>query len=50
MKVVDFIGVARKGGIKAVIPAELLEKSVGEALLTGGTTIRKLLTDGRFLK
>ena len=50
MKVADFIGAARKGGIKGEFPAEYLNKTVGEALQSGGTTVRKLLTDSRWMK
>ncbi len=49
-KVVDFIGKYRMGGIKGKFPSEFLDKSVEQALRDGGSTVRKLLLDGRFVK
>ncbi|MBL7880432.1 MAG: RHS repeat-associated core domain-containing protein, partial [Chryseobacterium gambrini] len=46
----EFISTHRKGSIKAVFPAEYLDSTVKEALQSGNTTVRKLLTDSRFLK
>ena len=45
-----FIGGFRQAKIKSVFPAEFLKTTVKDALLTGGSTVRKLLTDGRFIK
>ncbi len=45
-----FIGGFRQARIKSVFPAEFLKVTVKDALLTGGSTVRKLLTDGRFIK
>lgn len=36
--------------IRSEIPGEFLNQSVEKALKSGHTTIRKLLTDGRFVK
>ncbi|UOU98592.1 RHS repeat-associated core domain-containing protein [Chryseobacterium daecheongense] len=46
----EFISTHRKGSIKSVFPAEHLNSTVKEALQSGNTTVRKLLTDSRFLK
>lgn len=46
----EFISTHRKGSIQAVFPAEHLNSTVKEALQSGNTTVRKLLTDSRFLK
>jgi hypothetical protein len=50
MKVTDFIGRFRRGGIREVFPGEFLEMTVGDALRAGGKTVRKLLIDGRFVR
>ncbi|SIO09958.1 RHS repeat-associated core domain-containing protein [Epilithonimonas zeae] len=46
----EFILTHRQGSIKSVFPAEHLNSTVKEALQSGNTTVRKLLTDSRFLK
>ncbi|MBT2623790.1 RHS repeat-associated core domain-containing protein, partial [Chryseobacterium sp. ISL-6] len=46
----EFISAHRQGSIKSVFPAEHLNSTVKEALQSGNTTVRKLLTDSRFLK
>jgi len=46
----EFISTHRQGNIKSVFPAEHLNSTVKEALQSGNTTVRKLLTDSRFLK
>jgi hypothetical protein len=50
--VVNFIGKFRKGSIKEVFPSEFLKPgvTVEQALLEGGSTVRKLLTNTRFIK
>jgi hypothetical protein len=50
MTVEDFIGRFRLASIRSVFPREFLGMSVRDALLNGGSTVRKLLTDGRFAK
>lgn len=50
LTVQEFISAHRQGGIKEVFPEEYLESTVKEALKSGDTTVRKLLTDNRFLK
>lgn len=52
MDVQEFISNYRKAGIEGVFPGEYLEKGVKlrDALKEGGSTVRKLLTDGRFTK
>jgi hypothetical protein len=40
----------RRGSIKAVFPEEFLNGTVEDALLNGGSTVRKLLINGRFVK
>jgi hypothetical protein len=50
MKVTDFIGRFRKGGIREVFPSEFMDKTIDEALRLAGSTVRKLLTDGRFVR
>jgi hypothetical protein len=49
-KVSDFISQFRSGSLRSVFPAEYLDKTVGEALTEGGSTVRKLLVDSRFAK
>lgn len=46
----EFISTHRKGSIKSVFPEEHLNSTVKEAMQSGNTTVRKLLTDKRFLK
>jgi hypothetical protein len=46
----SFISKYRKGSIKAEFPAEFLDQTVEKALRSGNTTVRKLLTDKRFMK
>jgi hypothetical protein len=50
MQVGEFIGKFRKGSIREVFPSEYMEKTVDEALQEGGSQVRKLLTDGRFVR
>lgn len=50
MKVVDFIGRYRAGGIRSQFPSEFMDKTIEQALLSGGSTVRKLLLDSRFVK
>jgi hypothetical protein len=47
MRVGDFVGKFRLASTKGALPAEVLEMTVGEALLSPH---RKLLTDGRWMK
>ena len=46
----SFISTYRKSSIRSEIPGQFLNQTVEEALKSGNTTIRKLLTDGRFVK
>ncbi|MCS4238491.1 RHS repeat-associated protein [Myroides gitamensis] len=46
----SFISTYRKSSIRAEIPGQYLNQTVEEALRSGNTTLRKLLTDGRFVK
>jgi len=46
----SFIAAFRKASIKSELPGEFLNKTVEEALKAGNTTVRKLLTDNRFVK
>jgi hypothetical protein len=46
----SFISKYRKGSIKSEFPAEFLDQTVEKALKSGNTTVRKLLTDKRFMK
>lgn len=46
----SFISTYRKSSIRFEIPGEFVNQTVGEALKSDNTTIRKLLTDGRFVK
>jgi RHS repeat-associated protein len=50
MKVTDFIGRFRKASIRQALGNEYMDKTVDEALSEGGSTVRKLLGDGRFVK
>jgi hypothetical protein len=50
MTVSDYIGKFRKGSINRVFPGEFLDKTVEDALRRGGSDVRKLLTDLRFVK
>lgn len=45
-----FISGFRKPSIRAKLPGEFINMTVEEALKSGNTTVRKLLTDGRFVK
>lgn len=40
----------RKPSIRSEFPEEYLEVTVGEALKRGNTTVKKLLTEKRFVK
>ncbi len=46
----EFIAAYRKPGIVSVFPGEYLPMTVQAALDAGKSTVRKLLTDGRFVK
>ena len=46
----SFISTYRKSSIRAEVPSEFINQTVEEALKNGNSTIRKLLTDGRFIK
>lgn len=46
----SFISIHRKSSIRSEIPGEFLNQSAGQALKSGNTTIRKLLTELRFAK
>jgi len=46
----DFISQFRKARILREFPGEFLNNSVDEALRSGNSRVRKLLTDGRFIK
>ncbi len=46
----EFIAAYRKPGIVSVFPGEYLLMTVQAALDAGKSTVRKLLTDGRFVK
>jgi hypothetical protein len=50
MKVKDFIAKYRLGSVRAEFPSEYLDKTVEEALTGGGSTVRKLLTSGEYVK
>jgi hypothetical protein len=50
MTVSDYIGRFRKGSINRVFPGEFLDKTIEDALRTGGSDVRKLLIDRRFVK
>jgi hypothetical protein len=50
MKVDQFISRFRKGGIREVFPSEYMNMTVDEALQQGGSTVRKLLVNGRFVR
>jgi hypothetical protein len=45
-----FISKYRKSSVRSEIPGEYLNKTVEEALNSGNSTMRKLLTDGRYVK
>ena len=45
-----FIGQFRKASVLGEFPAEFLDQTVEQALTSGDSTVRKLLTDGRFAK
>jgi len=46
----QFISAFRRAGIRGEFPGEYLKMSVREAIASGDTTVRKLLTDSRFAK
>ena len=46
----EFIGAFRRGSIRSEFPSQYLKMSVREAIASGDTTVRKLLTDSRFAK
>lgn len=46
----SFISQFRKPSIRSELPGEFLDQTVEEALRSSNTTVRKLLTDGRFVK
>lgn len=46
----SFISAYRKPSVRGKLPGEFLNLTVEEALKSGNTTVRKLLTDGRFVK
>jgi hypothetical protein len=50
MTVQDFIAQYRQASILRELPGEALDQTVEEALREGGSTVRKLLTDGRFAR
>ncbi len=52
MSTKDFIGKFRKGSILSEFPGEFLKEgvTVEDALVNGGSKVRKLLIDGRFAK
>ncbi|MDR1199318.1 MAG: RHS repeat-associated core domain-containing protein, partial [Prevotellaceae bacterium] len=46
----SFIGLFRQASITSKFPGEFLNMTIKEALKSGNTTVRKLLTDRRFVK
>jgi len=48
MTVQDFIGKFRNGEVNRKFPGEFKDQTVEEALKSGNSTVRKLLTDGRW--
>jgi RHS repeat-associated protein len=50
MTVQEYIGKFRKGSVLRKFPTDMLGGTVEEALRTGDSTVRKLLTDRRFSK
>lgn len=50
MKVFDFIGEFRQGSIRREFPSEFMNMTVEDALKSGNSKVRKLLTDGRFVR
>jgi RHS repeat-associated protein len=46
----SFISKYRKSSITNEMPGQFMKQTVEEALKSGNTTVRKLLTDGRFVK
>ena len=46
----EFISNFRKAGIRSRVPGEFLDKTVLEALQSGNSTIRKLLTNTEYFK
>jgi hypothetical protein len=50
MKVTDFIGRYRNASVRTKLPTNVLEGTVEEALASGDSTARKLLTSGDYAK
>jgi RHS repeat-associated protein len=50
MTVDKFISTFRQAGVRGVFPSQYLRMSVPEAISSGDSTVRKLLTDARFAK
>lgn len=50
LTVTDFVGEYLKGSVRQELPGEFLNLTVREALESGNTTVRKLLTNARFWK
>ena len=50
MTVNDYIGQFRNAKIRGQIPGEFLDQTVEDALRSGDSTVRKLLTDNRWSK
>jgi hypothetical protein len=46
----SFISQYRKASIRSEMPGEFLNQTIEDALKSGNSTVRKLLTDGRFVK
>lgn len=46
----SFISQFRRASVRSEMPSEFLPKTVGEALQSGDSTVRKLLIDSRFAK
>jgi hypothetical protein len=49
-KVSDFIAAERQAGILSEFPREFLGMTVGKAIESGNSTVRKLLLDNRWIK
>jgi hypothetical protein len=45
-----FVGEFRRGSIRRQIPSEFLNVTVEDALLSRNSTVRKLLTDERYVR
>jgi len=50
MTVQDFIAQYRNASVLREFPGEFLDQTVEQALRAGDSTVRKLLTDGRFAR